>query len=246
MNLSRGERFKDARIIHNKNGKQTQAEVYTATGVPASCIKELEDDEKQRNVGYEAIVKLARHYGVSVDWLLGISEIRTLDTEVREICEYIGLSEEAVEKLHSISNSFDVVGIDGPGLMSDFITAPSFEASLYSLYRLKSDVKNMKASLQRGWIENLNFEAQIRPLELEIEKAFGFHVSVLPPMHNALYEINTFTSIAENLAKEVSGYDRLSYAERYDPAVAATPEELKAYFNSIYSKEAENGEYSQD
>lgn len=71
--LSRGERFKDARIVHNKNGKQTMKTVEIATGVSASLIKDLEDDNSSRSVGYEKVTVLAKHYGVSSDWLLCLS-----------------------------------------------------------------------------------------------------------------------------------------------------------------------------
>lgn len=72
--LTRGERFKDARLEHNKNGSQTMAEVAKATGVSASLIKELEDDDSTRDFGYKKIAELAKHYGVSANWLLELTD----------------------------------------------------------------------------------------------------------------------------------------------------------------------------
>lgn len=105
MKLSRGERFKDSRVIYNKNGKQTQAEVYSATGIPASCITDLEDDDKQRNVGYDTIAKLARHYGVSADFLLGLSESKSFDPDIQSVCQYTGLSDHAIQNLKALSSN---------------------------------------------------------------------------------------------------------------------------------------------
>ena len=71
--LTRGERFKDARIVHNRNGKQTMDEVATATSVSKSLIQSLEDDSINRSVGYDKVAKLATHYRVTTDFLLGLS-----------------------------------------------------------------------------------------------------------------------------------------------------------------------------
>lgn len=102
--LTRGERFKDARTVHNKNGNQSMDEVYTATGVSASMIKDLEDDEKNRSVGYDKVAALAKHYGVSADYLLGLSDIKSSDPSVKSIIEMTGLSEENVLRLIAWNN----------------------------------------------------------------------------------------------------------------------------------------------
>ena len=46
--------------------------------------------------GYSTLAQIAKHYGVSTDFLLGISDVRSQDTTVHGIVEYTGLSEEAV------------------------------------------------------------------------------------------------------------------------------------------------------
>lgn len=103
--LTRGERFKDARILYNRNGNQTMAEVSKATGVASSCITALENDDLQRSVGYEKIAALAKHYGVSVDWLIGLHDIRSADLNTQEICKITGLSSEAVTFLQYLQTS---------------------------------------------------------------------------------------------------------------------------------------------
>lgn len=72
--LTRGERFKDARTNYNQHGKQTMKAVEQATGVSASLIKDLESDTSNRSVGYDKVAALAKHYGISADWLLGLTE----------------------------------------------------------------------------------------------------------------------------------------------------------------------------
>ena len=145
IHLTRGERFKDARIVHNPHGKQTLEEVCTATGVSASLIGDLENDDKNRSVGYEKIVILADHYQLPIDYLLERSEIRSLNPIIKEICEYTGLSQEAVERLHEDSLISDPPGyrefnsqlITGILKLGDDI---SFEA----LYALNQSVQALR------------------------------------------------------------------------------------------------------
>lgn len=97
--LTRGERFKDARIVHNQHNKQTMDEVAAATGVSKSLIQSLEDDTIKRSVGYDKVAKLAAHYRVTTDYLLGLSdnpfpENNTIDD--------LGLSPKAVKALQLI------------------------------------------------------------------------------------------------------------------------------------------------
>lgn len=103
--LTRGERFKDARIVHNQHGSQSMDEVHAATGVSASMIKDLEDDQKERSVGYDKIAILAEHYGVSSDYLLGFSPYPTTDKDLEFVCRYTGLSEYSVRSLMLFSTS---------------------------------------------------------------------------------------------------------------------------------------------
>lgn len=98
--LTIGERFKDARIVHNQHGKQTMSEVEAATGVRKSKISDLENDS-ERDIGYTNIIALAKHYGVSTDYLLGISDTRSINTEVKAVMQYTGLTEDNVNYLHN-------------------------------------------------------------------------------------------------------------------------------------------------
>ena len=119
--LTMGERFKDARTVHNRNGKQTTDAVMKATGISKSTLSDIENDS--RDPGAETICKLARHYGVSTDYLLGLSNIKTPETTAQAVIKYTGLSEENVQTLHEMSERIfdkgiskrdgDIVAFDG-------------------------------------------------------------------------------------------------------------------------------------
>lgn len=96
--LTMGERFKDARTVHNKHGKETTGVVEKVTGVSKSTLSEIEND--RRAPGAEIITVLARHYGVSADYLLGLSDVITPDTTAQAVIAYTGLSEDNILTLH--------------------------------------------------------------------------------------------------------------------------------------------------
>lgn len=99
--LTMGERLKDARVDFNKHKKQTIKEVSDATGIPQSTLSEIENDKREPGAGI--IRKLAEHYGVSSDFLLGLSDIRTDDITAQSVIEYTGLSEDNVKTLHCMA-----------------------------------------------------------------------------------------------------------------------------------------------
>ena len=99
MKLTRGERFKDARTVYNQRGKQTMDEVTAATGVSKSLIQALEDDDVARSVGYDKVAKLAAHYGVTADFLLGLSDD---PNPAPSTVNDLGLSVKAVERIEEL------------------------------------------------------------------------------------------------------------------------------------------------
>lgn len=53
----------------------------------------------------ENLCKIARYYGVTTDYLLGLSHVSTVDRSFRSACDYTGLSPKAVNILHILKNS---------------------------------------------------------------------------------------------------------------------------------------------
>lgn len=103
--------FKLARIKYNRNGHQSVKEVSEATGITGSLIDDLEATAgKKRGVSYIKISTLAKHYGVSTDFLCGMTinpysckTGRTIQDEFMLICDYVGLPPKTVEALHMMS-----------------------------------------------------------------------------------------------------------------------------------------------
>ena len=68
-------RFKCARTKYNQHGPQSVKDAAKETGVTGSLIDDLESSVgKRRDVGYSKIIALAKHYGVTTDYLLGLTD----------------------------------------------------------------------------------------------------------------------------------------------------------------------------
>ncbi len=102
VKLTRGERFKDARIVHNIHKKQTMDDVSAATGVGKSTIQALEDDNIERSVGYDKVAKLASHYHVTTDYLLGLTDD---PSPTPNAVDELGLPESTIRYLAGIKQS---------------------------------------------------------------------------------------------------------------------------------------------
>lgn len=75
----------------------TQSQLAEKMGVAYTQIGNWERGE--RPLKTEAIIKIADFFNVSTDYLLGLTDIKSTDTTVQDICEYIGCTEEIVNKI---------------------------------------------------------------------------------------------------------------------------------------------------
>lgn len=87
-----GERIKKIR------GKKSQDVFANEIGISRGALSYYENGEREPDA--EIIYKICECGNVSTDYLLGFTDNKTTNTDLKAICEYIGLSEKAVEKLN--------------------------------------------------------------------------------------------------------------------------------------------------
>lgn len=80
---------------------ETQRELAIAIGVEKDTINRWES--AKRGIKAQDIAKLAQHFNVSADYLLGISEIATVNADIKMIHDYTGLSTKAIKNLRALS-----------------------------------------------------------------------------------------------------------------------------------------------
>lgn len=86
------------------------------------------------------LLKICQACSVSADWLLGLSDVRQPSSDMRAVCEYTGLSEEAVTKIRcpEVDNPFGKT-------LSRIIEAEEF-ANLITTYKIYLElVSNLNA-----------------------------------------------------------------------------------------------------
>jgi DNA-binding XRE family transcriptional regulator len=79
--------------------EKTQQEVAQALGKTRQAVSYYMDGSSSPD--WETLSKLAQYFGVSADWLLGLSDTQSTDADIQMVCEYTGLSEEVITDLHS-------------------------------------------------------------------------------------------------------------------------------------------------
>jgi transcriptional regulator with XRE-family HTH domain len=86
-----------------KKRKETQTDLAGVLNVKRQVISYYETGARTPNV--DDLIILAEHYNTTVDYLLGRTEIETVSVDIQMICDYTGLSETAVNRLHLCGNN---------------------------------------------------------------------------------------------------------------------------------------------
>lgn len=90
--------------LREKAVKKRQ-EVADDLGISRASLEYYEKDKRKPDI--DVLLKLADYYNVSTDYLLGLTAASTTDKDVQYICDYTGLSEDAIDTLHSCIKIMD-------------------------------------------------------------------------------------------------------------------------------------------
>lgn len=97
------ERLKALREEKRLNQKELAAEIDISNG----SISYYEKAERLPDI--ETAYKLSKFFGVSADYLIGLTDVKTSNIDIKAICDYTGISEGAVDLMHKIfaENKFE-------------------------------------------------------------------------------------------------------------------------------------------
>lgn len=94
-----------------KDRNATQKEVSQAIGADQQTLRRYESGERKPDT--EMLLRIAKYYNVSADYLLGLSENSTVEPDMKAAVKCTGLSEKSIEKLKRI-NHFNADGSENP------------------------------------------------------------------------------------------------------------------------------------
>lgn len=79
---------------------EKQESVAKKLGIKQGYVSDIKN-KKAKAPSLDLIIRIANEYNVSADYLLGLVNAPTCDTELKAVCQYIGCSQEIVEFLKS-------------------------------------------------------------------------------------------------------------------------------------------------
>lgn len=86
-------------LVDREKTRDSMAKKMTEQGLSCNTSTITKHYNGDRKISTEYIIKYAKYFGVSADYLLGLSIAPTVDKDVQFVCDYVGLSQESVEKL---------------------------------------------------------------------------------------------------------------------------------------------------
>ena len=78
-------RFGERLLALREERKETQQQLADAIGITRQSLSRYETNERTPNI--DLIYNIAKHYNVSSDYLLGLSEVKSLDNNIPSACK---------------------------------------------------------------------------------------------------------------------------------------------------------------
>lgn len=82
-------------VQEKKDSGSNHEQICAELGVATGALSQWMSDVSTANI--DALAKIANYFGVSCDYLLGLSDAPTNDPDLAAACDLTGLSKEAVE-----------------------------------------------------------------------------------------------------------------------------------------------------
>ena len=125
------------------------------------------------------LAKIAKKCKISADWLLGLSNVRTTDIELKQVCEYTGLSKDAIQNIVGLtSEQSDIVNMQTT--LNVLLESGSFETGVREMQKLLSATKqNVIDQASESYFDSLLDDDEEDNLIKQIERKVGKPVRLL-------------------------------------------------------------------
>lgn len=147
-------RFKELR----ESAGLKQSEIGEKLGVSRGAISFYENCDRTPDIEFAA--KAAEFFHVSVDWLLGLSEVDSSNSDIQAVCKFTGLSERAIKSILELQRMESFLenncSVNMASLLSMILENPCFEPLMEDfqfcldfIYRLKTSKSHKSPSNQK-------------------------------------------------------------------------------------------------
>lgn len=206
------------------------------------------------------LTEIAKYFNVSTDYLLGISDTKSLDVTARAAVEYTGLSESAVEKLNIGIVDSKAYGArlnpqkknDYSRIASEFICSNEFSEIIHRLANAE------KCAHKEGLLRNLNddrYTALTTNYEgdsvfagaeagLLIRTVFNFISNAQSNLDGASYRTNKFDEYSDKKTKQVIGRKLSSETDNSELHQFHVAKAFSRFVDNVISRSKANGNES--
>lgn len=92
-------------------GKTGQQELSQKIGISQAVISAIKNNSA-KSPSADTIYLISKKFGVSADWLLGLSDIKSADKDTHALCAALGLSENTVKLLSEAKDKYTVTAFN--------------------------------------------------------------------------------------------------------------------------------------
>lgn len=87
-------------LMDSTSPRTSQETLAQALGITRQAVSNYKSG--QSSPDWKTIVSIAKYFGVSSDYLLGITDVKSTDVSLQAVCKYVSLDEHAVRTLHKL------------------------------------------------------------------------------------------------------------------------------------------------
>lgn len=162
-----GNRLTELREEKGLNKKEIAKELK----LPYTTYLNYENDEREPNS--DTLIKIAKYFNVSIDYLLGVSDVRTTDINVRQIRNATGLTEKSIVNIKKfcIDETFGMVYLNK--LLEDLTRSNEKSVLFQIILYLHLDSPQAKqycdkfALLSNNTLKRISYKEPKLPYELQ-------------------------------------------------------------------------------
>lgn len=175
---------------------------------------------------------IADFFNVTTDYLLGCTDVKTIDINERAACELTGLSADALKKLIVVSKLFEgendnLDGVTLNRVLNEFIGSSCLEKIICDISSYFRDYYNKSKEI-----------AQIQTDKKELVRAFAeskqITVQDIPNVKSELYDLTRGLTEKENELEEEIKFSKWKAAQGYNDVLEQM---TSALYSSISKKE---------